>query len=101
MTLSSLLKTLGGFVLRVLLAFAGLVFLLSLLTAALLLLALWGLRALWYRLSGRPVPPLAITILRPAQWRRFHPAGARPAGGADVIDVESRTVNPVADPPRR
>jgi hypothetical protein len=77
----------------------GLVFLLSLLAAALLLLALWGLRALWARLTGRPVQPLAFAILRRAQWQRFYrPGAAQTARDADVIDVESRQVDgPPAD----
>ncbi|MCX7659191.1 MAG: hypothetical protein N2040_01380 [Caldimonas manganoxidans] len=66
----------GTFVLRALLLAAGLVFALSLLLAALVLLALWGLRwglsALWARLTGRPVPPRVMPfVLR--RWRRVDP----------------------------
>jgi len=95
MNLDKMIKRLFGFLLRLVLALMGLVFLLSLLAAALLLLALWGLRALWARLTGRPVQPLAFTILRRAQWQRFYRPGAAPsAPHADVIDVESRQVAP-------
>ena len=84
--------------LRTVLVLMGLVFVSSLLVVALVLLALWGLRALWAKLTGRPVQPLAITILRRAQWQRFYrPGTAQRAGDADVIDVESRPVNPGAD----
>ena len=88
--------------LRTVLVLLGLVFVASLLVAALGLLALWGLRALWARLTGRPVQPLAITILRRAQWQRFYrPGGPQPAPGADVIDVESRQVQPGPGAPDR
>jgi len=82
-----------GLLLRILLLLMGLVFVLSLLAVALVVLALWGLRALWARLTGRPVQPLAFTVLRRAQWERFYRAGAAaPVNDPDVIDVESRQV---------
>ena len=95
MTVESILKRIFGLLLRTLLLLMGLVFVLSLLVVALVLLALWGLRALWARLRGRPVQPLAITILRGAQWQRFYrPGAAAPADDADVIDVQARPVGP-------
>lgn len=95
MNLDKMLKTLFGFLLRTVLLLMGLVFLLSLLVAALLLLAWWGVRALWAKLTGRPVQPLVFTVLRKAQWERFYRGGASaPAPQADdVIDVESRQVD--------
>lgn len=89
-----MIQKLFGFLLRTLLVLMGLIFALSLLAVALLLLALWGLRALWARLTGRPVQPLAITILRRAQWQRFYRPAAARTDEADVIDVESRQVSP-------
>lgn len=95
MTVQTILKTVLGLVLRTVLVLMGLVFLLSLLAVALVLLAVWALRALWARLSGRPVQPLAITILRRAQWQRFYrPGGGQGGHDADVIDVEARPVRP-------
>ena len=86
-----LIKTVFGLLLRVLLLGVGLVFLAGVLLVTALLLGLWGLRALWARLSGRPVQPLAFTILRRAQWQRFYRPGTAPSTQAsDVIDVESR-----------
>lgn len=95
MNLDKMLKTLFAFLLRTVLLLAGLVFLLSLLAAALLLLAWWGVRALWAKLTGRPVQPLVFTILQRSRWQRFYPGGtgARPAQADDVIDVESRQVD--------
>jgi hypothetical protein len=72
------------------------------LTAALLLLVLWALRALWAKLTGRPVQPPVITVLRRAQWARFYRArGAAQAGETDVIDVAARQVKPGAGPEDR
>lgn len=102
MTVESLMQRILGLLLRAVLLLMGLVFVASLLVVALVLLALWGLRALWARLTGRPVQPLGITILRRAQWQRFYrPAGPQPAPDADVIDVESRQVQPDRGAPDR
>lgn len=96
--MTSILKTILGLLLRIVLALMGLVFLLSLLAAGLLLLTFWGLRALWARFTGRPVQPLVFTLLRRAQWQRFYPGAAPADKSADVIDVESRQVDgPASD----
>ncbi len=106
MNLDKMLKTIFSWLLRALLLALGLVFLLSLLVAALLLLIGWGLRALWARATGRPVPPLVFTVLRRAQWQRFYRAGGpgaatggRAAEADEVIDVESRTIASGTLPP--
>ncbi len=94
MNLDKMIKRLFGFLLRLVLAPMRLVFLLSLLAAALLLLAWWGVRALWAKLTGRPVQPLVFTILSRSRWQRFYPGAAgTQAAQADVIDVESRQVD--------
>ena len=95
MNLDKMLKTIFSLLLRTLLLLMGLVFLLSLLAAAVLLLAWWGLRALWAKLTGRPVQPLVFSVLSRSRWQRFYPgsAGAQQAAQADVIDVESRQVD--------
>lgn len=94
MNLERILKTIFGLLLRTVLLLLGLVFLLSLLAAAVLLLAWWGLRALWARLTGRPVQPLVFTVLSRSRWQRFYPDGKGAAvPQADVIDVESRQVD--------
>ena len=54
------MRALFSFVLRVLLVLAALVFALSLALAAGLVLLVWGLRALWSKLTGRPVSPLVM-----------------------------------------
>ena len=67
-------------------------FVASLLGAALLLLAVWLLRALWARLTGQPVSPWTFQINRQAMMDRFYRGpGATGTGrrdDADVIDAE-------------
>lgn len=103
------------FVVRAILLVAGLVLFLSLLAAALVLALTWGLRALWARLTGRPIVPWTMrvdprsgwsTVYRSsARWRNAAPDAApdeaaqpRSAvrrgsilpGPADVTDVQAR-----------
>ncbi len=47
---------------RLVLLVAGLVFAASLAVALLAVLALWGLRAIWAKLTGRPVVPFVMRI---------------------------------------
>jgi len=98
---ADLLLSLLGFVVRIGLFLAGLVFFASLLVAALLVLAVWLLRALWAKLTGRPVSPWTFQVNRQAVWDRFY---RRPSGhGAtasrddDVVDAQVRDVNVVTD----
>jgi len=58
-----------AWVLRAVVLLAGLVVFLSLVTAALLLAAFWGLRMLWARLTGRPVAPWVMGVDPRAAWR--------------------------------
>ena len=67
--MDAVLARLLGFVLRVVLLMAGLVVFISLLAAALLLAALWGLRALWARITGKPVMPWVMGVDPRAAWR--------------------------------
>ena len=56
------MQTLFNFLLRLLLVAAGLVFALSLAIFFVLVLGLWGLRAAWARLTGRPVMPFVVRV---------------------------------------
>ncbi len=98
--------------LRLVLVAVGVVFFLSLLAAALVLALMWGLRALWARLTGRPVTPWATRIDPRAGWSSVYrsstrwraaagtapeapqeplPVHLRPLPGADeVTDVQPR-----------
>ncbi|MCO5103081.1 MAG: hypothetical protein M9919_03650 [Burkholderiaceae bacterium] len=63
------LNRLAGWLLRAVVFLAGLVVFLSLLTAVLVLAVLWGLRALWARLTGRPVSPWVMGVDPKSAWR--------------------------------
>ena len=95
------MMSLFSFVLRLLLLVAGLVFALSLALAAVLVLLLWGLRALWAKLTGQRVAPFVMRIDPRGGFGRVYrgasaaaPPPARATGSAtlhDVTDVEPKT----------
>jgi hypothetical protein len=101
--LGNLLSAVLGFVVRLGLLLAGLVFFASLLVAGLLVLLVWLLRALWASLTGRPVSPWTFQINRLATWDRFYRRGTsgqrRQSTSAtdDVVDAPSRDVSDVTD----
>ena len=66
--MNDLLAGLARWMLRLLLLAMGVVFFVSLLAAALVLALLWGLRALWARVTGRSVTPWAMPIDPRAGW---------------------------------
>jgi hypothetical protein len=91
------------FILRLLLLVAGLVFAASLAVGALLMLAVWSVRAGWAKLTGKPAAPFIVRVdPRGGFERMYRRAGtassrtpradavrpARPVG--DVTDVEAR-----------
>ena len=100
--LADFLSTLTRFVVRVILVAMGLVFAASLVCVLLALATLWGLRALWAKLTGRPVTPWVMRVDPGAGWNRAFKAADRwrpqPASGpgrstadreiADVTDVQ-------------
>lgn len=65
------------FVVRAILLAAGLVLFLSLLAAALVLALTWGLRALWARLTGRPIVPWTMRVDPRSGWNTVYRSGAR------------------------
>jgi hypothetical protein len=76
------------FLLRLLFIAAGLIFALSLLILMIVLLALWGLRALWCKLTGQPVNPFVMHM--------------NPRTGFDqVFRQADRNSNAADKPPRR
>lgn len=99
--LNQLVNKVFGFVFRVVLVLAGLIFMASLLAAALLVMVVWLLRAAWARLTGQPVSPWTFQVNRQAMWERFYRAPG--AGGAvkrdesDVIDAEVKDVTEVRE----
>jgi hypothetical protein len=96
------MQTVFNFFIRVLLLAAGLVFAVSLAVVATALLALWGVRAVWCKLTGQPINPFVVrmrpgagfdTVFRPRQ--STQPDTATPQkpgrmGMDDVTDVEPK-----------
>ena len=88
--------------LRLVVVAAGVVFFLSLLAAAAVLALVWGVRALWARLTGRPVMPWAMrmsprqgwsTVYRStARWTAPRTAARTGQGRTDVTDVVAREI---------
>ncbi|HRM47806.1 MAG TPA: hypothetical protein PLA98_01865 [Alicycliphilus sp.] len=88
-------------VLRLVVLAMGVLFFLSLLAAAAVLALVWGLRALWARLTGRPVTPWVMrmdprtgwsTVYRStARWTAQRPEPPR-RDDHDVTDVVPREI---------
>ncbi len=99
--MADVVKSLLRFVLRLGLLLAGLVFFASVLAAGMLLLSVWLLRALWARLTGKPVQPWVFQMNTRPPWQRARQPGgfgASPAqSSADVVDAEVRDVSVVTD----
>lgn len=96
--LNRMVGTILSTMVRLVALLAGLVFVASVLTAALFVLAVWLVRALWARLTGQPVQAWTFQVNRQAVWSRFY----RPPGSAhkpqrddsNVIDVEPKEIKP-------
>lgn len=83
-------------ILRLVLLAAGLVFALCLLVAATALLAVWGVRMGWARLTGRPVTPFIFRMDPRAGFGRVY----RGAGGGRASPQEESVRpgrRPIAD----
>jgi hypothetical protein len=85
--------------LRGALILAGLIFAASLMIVMLVLLAAWGLRALWCKLTGRPVNPFAMRMDPRSGFERVvrqHRSSAADSAKrsrrvvTDVTDVEAK-----------
>lgn len=98
------MQTIFSLLLRLILLAAGLLFAASLLLAAALFMSVWGLRAMWARLTGRPAAPLVMRVDPRSgfQWmvRRGHVMSAAQAEDSrsqerrgqlvDIVDVEPK-----------
>lgn len=78
----------------------GTVVFLVVLALGLVLAVVWALRALWARLTGRPVTPWVMPLDPRASWRMVYQRGqtrrasASAATGADVTDVTEMRETP-------
>lgn len=99
--MNNFFKLLAGWVFRLSLLVAALIFLAGLLCVAALLLTLWLMRALWAKLTGRPVQPWVFKMHRADLWQRAYrattPGASRGKPPMDVIDAEVTDVTDVTD----
>jgi hypothetical protein len=96
-----MIDTVFRLLLRLIVLAMGLVFMGLLLMLALAVLGWWLLRALWARLTGRPVAAWQFDFKRYASRYPFQAAGRRQADDVvdvDVIDVEARPAGTSAPP---
>ena len=93
------MQTVSSFILRVLLLAVGLVFAAGLMVVLALVVALWGARSAWARLTGRPVQPFVMRVdpragfermVRRAATPQAEPARATSREIGDVTDVEAK-----------
>ena len=97
--MAELVRSILGWVLRLGLLLAGLLFFASLMAAGMVFLTLWLLRALWAKVTGRPVQPWVFQMNRRPPWQQANPgsgSGPAPSSG-DVIDAAARDVSVVTD----
>jgi hypothetical protein len=101
------MPTFLSFLLRVFLLLGGLLFAASLAVAFVLMAAVWGVRVVWARLTGRPVMPFIMRMGPRAGFERMYrrpaPAQSRAsrtpradavqpgAKAGDITDVEARS----------
>ena len=98
--MNDFLAGLTRWLIRAVVVVAGLVIFLSLLAAVLVLALVWGLRALWARLTGRPVMPWTLRVdprTAPAADTPSRRAGLLP-GADEVVDVEPRAPRAPREP---
>lgn len=92
------MPTLLSFLLRAVLVAAGLVFVLSLAFVFVVMAAAWGLRAVWCKLTGRPVMPF---VMRMGPGRAFEEmmrrAQARQGTRTPRADAATGVRRPIAD----
>jgi hypothetical protein len=93
---------------RLVLVVAGLIFAASLALIAVVLMLLWGARAVWCKLTGQPINPFVVRVSprtgfgnvfrsRPGQPEQGSPAKSKRVSTDDVTDVEAKDLG---NPPR-
>jgi hypothetical protein len=98
------MQTVVNFLIRLVLLAAGLVFAASLALMAIVLLVLWCLRAVWYKLTGKPINPFVMRMSPGAGFGNIYrtrqaPGSADTAAKSkriatdDVTDVEAKDID--------
>ncbi len=94
--MNDLMAGLTRWLIRVVLLIAGLVLFVSLLAAALVLALVWGLRAAWARLTGRPVVPWTMRVDPRSGWSTVYRSSARWKSGRNGAAPEADAAAPPA-----
>ena len=89
------MPTFLSFLLRVFLLLGGLLFAASLAVAFVLMAAVWGVRVVWARLTGRPVMPFIMRMGPRAGFDRMY---RRPASSQNSRTPRADAVQPGARP---
>ena len=94
--MNDFLAGLTRWLIRMVLLAAGLVLFLSLLAAALVLALSWGLRAVWARLTGRPVVPWTMRVDPRSGWSTVYRSSTRWTGPHAGTAPEADAAEPPA-----
>lgn len=68
LVLNDFLNVVSRWTVRLVLLMVGVVFFLSLLSLACVLAAVWGLRALWAKITGQPIAPWVMPLRTASSW---------------------------------
>ena len=70
--LNEFLNVVSRWTIRLVLLMVGVVFFLSLLSLACVLAAIWGVRALWAKLTGQPITPWVMPLRAASSWTSMY-----------------------------
>lgn len=100
MVLNDFLNAVTRWTVRLLLLMVGVVFFLSLLSVACILALVWGVRALWAKVTGQPIAPWVMPLRAASSWTgMYQRAGqfggmARGAASAEPAPQERTPFTP-------
>lgn len=88
--MNDFLTALTRWTVRIVMLLVGMVFFVSLLTVACVLAAVWGLRALWARLTGRPVTPWVMPMHAASSWASMYQRAGNFGGMSAAAAAEAK-----------
>lgn len=98
--MNDFLNLLTRWTVRVVLLMVGVVFFLSLLAVGCILAAVWGVRALWAKVTGQPVTPWVMPMRAASSWTSMYQRaghfGGMGAAAAQAAAEESAPFAPSA-----
>lgn len=94
--LNEFLNLLIRWTVRMVMLMVGVAFFLSLLSVACILAAVWGVRALWAKLTGQPVTPWAMPMRAASSWANMAQRAGGFGGAASHAQAQSDAKEEVA-----